>query len=506
MKLFRSGFIVASFTLLSRIFGLIRELFIANMFGTGAIADSVNVAFKLPNLFRRIFGEGALSTVFIPIFNEKLLISKKSAKEFTGEIFGLLLVVLILLVVLMQIFMPYLMFIIAPGFNQSTEKFELTILLCRLTMPYLIFISIAALFGGILNSLEKFAAFAFTPVILSISVILGTLLLEKKLSPAISISLSILIGGLVQVLFMFYCSKKAGFILPPRWHSKNEDVKKFIINMGPASLSAGVGQINLFISQSIASFIPGAVSILSYADRIYQFPLSIIGITFGTILLPELSKIYKINDIVQANLVQNKAIKIGLLLSLPAACGIIALSEPIIHIIYERGAFTSLDTIKTSTAISAFALGLPSFVLSKILTPIFYANGDTKTPLKITLFSLAVNTLLNVILMIPFDHVGIALGSSIAGWYNVWLLYSYAKKYKKINLYPSLKSFCLKVLFNCLIMTLVIILIKYFFFSYFYFGSTLVNILSLSFTVLIGMSIFLLLCSFFKLHRILLSE
>ncbi|CAG2172373.1 unnamed protein product [Oppiella nova] len=248
---------VACFTLISRIFGLIRELFIASLFGATNIADSVNVAFKLPNLFRRIFGEGALVSSFIPIFNEKILESKDSA----------------------------------------------------------------------------------------------------------------------------------------------------------------------------TSFIEGAISILSYADRIYQFPLSLIGVTLGTILLPELSKIYKLNDLKQAVKIQNEAIKIGLLLSLPAAFGIIALADPIIHIIYERGEFSLEDRVKTAEAISAFAIGLPAFILIKILTPIFYANQDTKTPLKITIYSLIINTLLNIILMIKFSHVGIALGSSIAAWYNAFLLYKYTKKH-----------------------------------------------------------------------------
>ena len=496
-----SGITIAFFTFLSRIFGLARELFIASLFGASSTADSVNVAFKLPNLFRRIFGEGALSSVFIPIFNERMLQSKDAARNFTGEIFTLLLLTLITLVVLIQIFMPFLMFIIAPGFNEDKEKFDLTVLLCRISMPYLIFISVTALFGGILNSVKRFAAFAFSPVLLSIFVIVGTVILQKQLLSSIAICLSLLIAGCAQVLFMFYCIIKAGLTFPLIFKPSDKDVKKLLLNMGPATISSGAQQLNLFISQSIASFIPGAVSLLSYADRIYQFPLSIIGVTFGTLLLPELSKIYKINDLEQAAQVLNKAIKAGLLLSMPAAFGIIALSHPIIHIIYEHGAFTADDTIKTAQAISGFAFGLPAFVLIKILMPIFYANQDTKTPLKITLYSLAANTILNFLLIVPLGTVGIALGSSAAAWYNVWLLVKYMKKYNDFSLSASMKLFFLKVLCSCGMMTIAISIINYYYGPYFYSESLFISIMVLTATILAGMLVLLLMSLYFRLHK-----
>lgn len=506
MTIFRSGLTVAIFTLISRIFGLIRELFIANLFGAGATADVVNVAFKLPNLFRRIFGEGALSTVFIPIFNEKLLESDASARSFTGKIFVLLTATLIILTVVMLFFMPSLMYAIAPGFHEDIEKFNLTVLLCRITLPYLIFISIAALFGGILNSVRKFAAFAFTPVILSLIVVIGTLVLQKNYTPAVSVSLSVIIAGMLQVLFMFYCVRRANLSFPLVFQYKDPDVNKFLKNMGPATLSAGAGQLGLFISQSIASFIPGAVSILSYADRIYQFPLSIIGITFGTILLPELSKIYKSNDKGAANLVQNKAIKVALLLSLPAALGIVILSHPIIHIIYERGQFTPQDTIKTAQAISAFALGLPAFVLAKIITPIFYANGDTKTPLKITILTLIANIIFNIALMKPLQHVGIAFGTSMAAWLNVWLLHRYAKRFGTLQLDKSLVNYSFKILVSSFAMSLVILLIRDYGDAYYYSTSTLIKVGYLGASVAAGGSVIFLATIALGMHKILLSK
>jgi len=489
-RLFRSGIIVAFFTLISRIFGLVREQFIASLFGSTTMGDSINVAFKLPNLFRRIFAEGALSSVFIPIYNEKMLLSKKAANNFSGEVFTLLLLTLIIIITLMQIFMPQLMLFIAPGFHGKKEKFELTVFLCRITIPYLIFVSLTALLGGILNSVKKFAAFAFSPVILSVCVIIFTLMFDNYLEAPISISLSLIIAGILQVSFMFVCVKRADLNFPIIFNPSDPDVKKLLINMGPATISSGVQQLNLFISQSIASFIEGAISILSYADRIYQFPLSIIGTSFSTILLPELSKIYKSNDIVAATKIQNKAIKMGLLLSLPATFGVIILSHPIINVIYERGVFTSQDTTNTAEAISAFALGLPAFILAKILTPIFYANGDTKTPLKITLFSIIINTGMNLLLMDSLKHIGIAVGTSIAAWYNLGLLYSYTTKQNKLHIEDGIKLFCGKILLCCIIMSIIIALIKHYCLEYFYSEYLLIKVCMLGSTIAVGMGAF----------------
>ena len=489
-RLFRSGVVVAFFTLISRIFGLVREQCIASLFGSTPMGDSINVAFKLPNLFRRIFAEGALSSVFIPIYNEKMLISKKAANNFSGEVFTLLLLTLIVIIALMQIFMPQLMLFIAPGFHGKKEKFELTVFLCRITIPYLIFVSLTALLGGILNSVKKFAAFAFSPVILSICVIIFTLTFDHYIESTISISLSLIMAGILQVSFMFVCVKRADLNFPIIFNPSDPDVKKLLINMGPATISSGVQQLNLFISQSIASFIEGAISILSYADRIYQFPLSIIGTSFSTILLPELSKIYKSNDIVAAKKIQNNAIRMGLLLSLPATFGIIILSHPIINIIYERGVFTSQDTTNTAEAISAFALGLPAFILAKILTPIFYANGDTKAPLKITLFSIIINTGMNLLLMDSLKHIGIAVGTSIAAWYNLGLLYSYTTKQNKLHIEAGIKLFCGKILLCCTLMSIIIALIKHYYLEYFYSEYLLIKVCMLGSTIAVGMGAF----------------
>ena len=501
--LLRSGIIVAFFTLLSRFFGLARELFIAATFGTTAIADCVNVAFKFPNLFRRIFGEGALSAVFIPMFSEKLVSSKKDATKFSGKIFTLLLLTLTVLTLILQITMPYLMVLIAPGFFANGEKYELAVTLCRITIPYVIFVSITALFGGMLNSVKKFAAFAFVPIIMNVSIIAITPLLQDEYTAQYGISYALIIAGILQVTFMYFCLHRAGLGFPFLFRPKDKEVQKLIKNMGPATMSSGAQQLNLFISQSIASFLPGVVSILSYADRLYQLPLSLIGVTFGTILLPELSQIYKKKNYSKANKLQNKAIKIAFTISIPAMCGLFILASPIIHLIYERGEFNSNDTILTANALAAFSFGLPAFVLAKILTPIFYANLDTKTPFRITIYSLLANTSLNIILMIPFGYIGIAIGSSIASWFNVWLLNKYAKQYGNFQITKETKLFTLKIILSSLLMLSGVIATQYYFGYLFYSNNFIIKILSLLGTIAFAIALFIICAYFFKVHRAL---
>jgi len=503
--LLKSGIIVAFFTLLSRFFGLARELFIAATFGTTAIADCVNVAFKLPNLFRRIFGEGALSAVFIPMFSEKLISSKKDARIFSGKIFTLLLLTLIVLTIIMQIIMPYLMIVIAPGFIAS-EKFDLAVTLCRITMPYVIFVSITALLGGMLNSVRKFAAFAFVPIIMNICIILITPILNSKYAAHFSIGYALLVAGVLQVVFMYFCLRRAGLNFPILFQPKDKEVRKLLRKMGPATMSSGAQQLSLFISQSIASFLPGAVSILSYADRLYQLPMSLIGITFGTILLPELSKIYKKKNYVEANILQNKVVKIALTISIPAMFGLFLLARPIIHLIYERGEFGTNDTIMTANALMGFSFGLPAFVLAKILTPIFYANLDTKTPFKITIYSLTTNIVLNILLMIPFGHVGIALGSSIAAWFNVWLLNKHAKHYGEFKITKESLLFSVKIIIGSCIMGAFVIISTHYYGHLFYDDSFLIKASTLIGTIIIAFIIFVLFLFLMKMHKTLLEK
>lgn len=428
MQLLKSGLIVGVLTFISRIFGLIRELFVASYFGTSFIADSVNTAFKLPNLFRRIFGEGAFSAVFIPMFTAKMNKSKDEAINFGSQVKTILTFSIIVIVFIFMLLMPKLMFIIAPGFIKE-EKFNLTVTLCRITILYMLPICLVAFYGGSLNAIGFFMPFAASPIIMNISLIIFTKILQTWIPSAIAISYSLIISGTVQLVFILYSSKRKGLVFTFKTPKLDKDLVVFFKKFGPAVLTAGVVQLNLFISQSIASYIPGAVSVLSYADRLYQFPLSMIGVAFSAVLLPALAKHYKNKEDSAALTLKNNSIALSLGLSLPAAIGIIMLGKEMVHIIYERGAFKYSDTLATSWALDAFSFGLPAFVLNKILTQIFYANSDTITSFIITLASIVVNIVLNFIaLKSGFGYYGIALGTSIAAWFNLFLQIWYCSR------------------------------------------------------------------------------
>lgn len=450
--LIRSGVIVAVFTLLSRIFGMLRELFIATTFGTTALADAVTVAFKLPNLFRRILGEGALASVFVPIFTEKLRHSQKNANIFASKVFLCVMIIALGLFCIIEFFMPEIMMLLAPGFTSNPDKFQLTVSLCRITMIYLLFITLTALVGSMLNSVGRFAPFAATSIIMNIVIIGGTIWLSNYIENYYAIAFSIVIAGILQLGFIFFSAYRAGLkITIPKLYSEDQDIRKLVKLMVPATISAGALQINLFVSQSISSFIPGAVSILSYADRLYQLPMSIIGVSFATVLLPTLSKLYKSHEVKKARQTQTNAIKIGFFLTMPCCAALIVLAQPMISLIYEYGAFTQQDTINTSYAIAAFSLGLPAFVLSKIFMPIFFAHHDTKTPMKITVQTIASNIVLNLILMQYYGFVGIALGSSISSWIGVYFSVRYTKRFGYFTLTGELVMFLMKLIFCAMI-------------------------------------------------------
>jgi len=507
MNLLKSGIIVTLLTLFSRIFGFAREVSFASIFGTNQIADCVNIAFKFPNLFRRILGEGALSTVFIPIYSKKLVASQKEAHKFSSEIFIMLTLMLICLTCILQILMPFLIILIAPGFLYNNEKYNLTITLCRITLPYVIFISITALFGGMLNSIRKFFAFAFVPIIMNICVLSILYLTKEIIKPHYSISYSLIISGIMQTIFMYFCLHKAGLKFSIALNFTDPDVKILIQRMGPATLSAGAQQINLFIAQSIASFLPRAISILSYADRLYQLPLSLVGVTFSTILLPELSKLYKNHNYIEANLLQNKAIKIAIIISIPTMFGLLTLSQMIVNLIYERGAFSLNDTQLTANALSILSFGLPAFTLVKILNPIFYANLDTKTPAKISLHSIIINIILNIVLAFNYSHLGIAMGSSITAWINFWLLKQHAKKIANFTISHDTKTLSVKVIICSLIMYLVILILLKYFVQLYYLTSILITKIIILFGIItVAIIVFTISAYLFNIHKILFIE
>ena len=405
--------------------GFIRDLLIAALVGPGMISDAFFVAFKIPNLFRRMFAEGAFSAGFVPIFSSILeKLGKDSAQKFAEESLVFLCIVLGILIALFEIFMPIVMLGLAPGFIADPEKFELTVTLSRITFPYLLFISLVSLYGGVLNSVGRFATGAATPILLNISLI-GALLGFRDFLPTTSHALAwgVAVAGVAQLIWMIYATAKAGYVLKLRLPRSSKRIRKLIRRMIPAAFGSGVAQINIAVDILIASLLPaGSISYLFFADRLTQLPLGVIGAATGTVLLPVLSREYELKDYVAASKTFNKAIKIALLFSLPATVALIVASAPIVQVLFERGKFSLDDTYNTASAVWAYAIGIPAYVMIKVLSPGFFARGDTKTPVIIGIFALLINIIFNLLLMGPMLHVGLALATTISAYFNASLL------------------------------------------------------------------------------------
>jgi putative peptidoglycan lipid II flippase len=416
---------VGGYTLGSRLLGFIRDILIAAMLGAGPVSDAFFVAFKLPNFLRRLFAEGAFNAAFVPLFSGELEQNgRASAKAFAEEVLAVLLCVLLLLVVVAQIVMPWLIYVLAPGFADDPEKFDLTVQLTRITFPYILFISLVSLLGGVLNSLYRFAAAAATPIILNLTLIGALLGLSQWTeTPGHALAIGVSAAGVLQFAWLIVALRRAGIALRLPRPRLTPRVKHMLIIIAPAALGAGVAQINLVVDVIIASLLPeGAISFLYYADRINQLPLGVIGVAVGTALLPLLSRQLRAAEDEAAGRAQNRAIEGALLVTLPAAAALMIIAEPTIAVLFERGAFSAAATAASADALIAYAAGLPSFVMIKVLVPGYFARQDTKTPVRIAIVCLTVNVALNLILMGPLGHVGIALATSLSGWLNAALL------------------------------------------------------------------------------------
>lgn len=406
--------------------GFIRDVFIAKYLGVSLLSDAFFAAFRLPNFFRRIFAEGAFNSAFVPIFIEKLDGKKNEDLNFARNVFSLLFYCLLIFTILIQIFMPFVMKLIFPGFFDSPEKSELLISLSRITIFYLIFISMVSLLSGILNSLGKFAVPAAAPILLNGTLVLAIFILGP-ISPTYAHALSwgVFAAGILQFIFLFIFTVKSGYLLYPKWPKINEDIKKFFKKILPGIIGANVMQINLLIDSIFASMIFGAVSYLYYSDRINQLPLAMIGIAIGIALLPSLSKKIRDKKDDEAIKLQNIAIEVGLILVIPAATALSILALPIITTLFERGEFTATQSNFVANALGFYALGLPAYVLVKIMEPSFFSRGDTKTPMKIAFICMLANIISNcTFYYFKFGYLGIVLSSVICGYLNLTLLTS----------------------------------------------------------------------------------
>lgn len=424
-NLFRPLITVSGFTAISRVLGYVRDKLIASYLGASDISDAFFLALRLPNLFRRLFAEGAFNAAFVPLFSKLYYDQPQKGISFLHLAQTYLGLILCALVLFFEIFMPQLISIIGPGFKSHALKFHMAIEFSRITFPYILFIAMAALLAGVLNTLNRFAAATAAPIILNIFTILALVFLESHtLKMGYGLSIAVCLAGIAQLIWVLVATHQAGIPIKFVKPSLSPEVKELFQKMAPGILGAGVYQFNMLISDIIASFIPSAISYLAFADRINQLPLSMIGIAMGTVLLPLLTTHFHKNDIKAALKVQNQAIQVALLLSLPAAIALVFISYPIIQVLFEGGKFTKDATYATAMTLSGFALGLPAYVLIKVLNANFFARKDTTTPVKMASLCLVLNVLLNMGFAYFWGYVGIAIATAISSWINMVMLAS----------------------------------------------------------------------------------
>ncbi len=418
-----AGFLtVGLWTLLSRVFGFIRDIFIAATLGAGPVAEVFLIAFALPNMFRRFFAEGAFNMAFVPMFSKKLE-SGEDPGGFARDAFAGLATILIALTVIALFAMPWLVVAMASGFL-GDARFDLAVDYGRIAFPYILFISLAALLSGVLNATGRFVAAAAAPVILNVMLV-GAMGLAIRLGWDVGDALiwTVPLAGIAQLAFVWVAAARAGFRLMPRWPRLTPELKRLAIIAAPAALAGGVVQVNLLIGRQVASFFDGAIAWLSYADRLYQLPLGVVGIAIGVVLLPDLSRRLESGDTAGGRDAFNRATEFSLALTVPAAVALAMVPVPLVSVLFERGAFDADDTAATALALMVYGLGLPAFVLQKTLQPLFFARADTKRPFYYALAAMVVNAGVAIGLAPVIGFIAAAIGTTVAGWVMVWLLW-----------------------------------------------------------------------------------
>ena len=458
MNLLSSASVFSFFTLISRLLGYLRDILIAIFLGASIFADAFFVAFRLPNTFRRLFAEGTFNAAFIPSYTSAKIEDKEKGKKFADNVLSALFLILLIIVTIVEIFTPYLIYVIAPGFLGDEIKFNLAVELTRITFPFLLFVSLSSFFAGILNSNNKFAAAAAAPIILNVVLILSLIYsFFQGLDYAKQLSYGVTLAGIIQLIFLIYLTKS--FYKPVLNFSLKltNKVKFFFKKLLPSILSSGVTQINILVGTVIASFQTGAVSYLYYADRVYQINLAIAGIAVGTVSLPVLSKAFKMNNVKKISQIQNKSFELSLLFSMPACFGLIIASNEIVGALFGYGSFSIKDVEMTAAALKFFGYGVPAFALIKILSNFFFARDNTKTPFYISLFIVSLNILISVSLFKKIGFIIIPMATSISTWFGVFI-YLYLLNSKKILLLKNqLIINFIKILISTIIMSLVLL-------------------------------------------------
>ena len=458
MNLLSSTYVFSFFTLLSRVLGYLRDILIAIFLGASIYADAFFVAFRLPNTFRRLFAEGTFNAAFIPSYVSENTKNQKRGKKFADEVLNLLIFILFFIVLLVEIFTPYLVYLIAPGFSENSEKFNLAVEFTRITFPFLLFVSISSFFSGILNSNNRFAAAAAAPIILNIILILSLLISYFfNLNFAKQLSYGVTLAGIIQLMFLMFFTQryyKPSIEFKTKISSK---VKFFFKKLLPSILSSGVTQINILVGTIIASFEASAVSYLYYADRIYQINLAIAGIAVGTVSLPVLSKAFKQKNNSKISNIQSRSIELSLLLSIPASLGLILASKEIVNALFGYGSFTIENINMTASALKYFGYGIPAFALIKILSNFFFARNNTKTPFYISTFIVLLNILISITFFNRIGFIIIPISTSISTWIGV-ILYTYLLYDKNFLLLKNyLPKNIIKIILSAIFMSLLLI-------------------------------------------------
>ncbi len=457
MNLLSSTSVFSFYTLISRILGYIRDILIAIFLGASMFADAFFVAFRLPNTFRRLFAEGTFNAAFIPSYTAEKNKDNKKGKKFADDVISFLIIILLIIIFIVEIFTPYVVYLIAPGFFEETEKFNLAVEFTRITFPFLIFVSLSSFFSGILNSNNKFAAAAAAPIILNI-ILIASLSISYflNLDIAKNLSYAVTLSGVIQLIFLIFFTKK---YYKPSINLKlkiNNKVNLFIKKLLPSIFSSGVTQINILIGTIIASFESSAVSYLYYADRVYQINLAIAGIAVGTVSLPVLANAISKKRISKVYKIQNNSIQLSLLLSVPASLGLIIASEQIVNALFGYGSFSEKNILMTASALKYFGYGIPAFALVKVLSNLFFARNNTKTPFYMSLLIVTLNIIISLSFFNQVGFVIIPIATSISTWIGVIIYFILLKRLRYLNYDAQLLSNLLKVIFSSFLMCIIL--------------------------------------------------
>ncbi|WP_054005401.1 murein biosynthesis integral membrane protein MurJ [Cypionkella psychrotolerans] len=423
ISLLRSILTVGGWTLLSRGAGFARDMMMAAYLGAGPIADAFNVAFSLPNMFRRFFAEGAFNMAFVPMFAKKLE-GGEDANGFARDAFNGLAAILIIFSIIGTFAMPWLVWAMASGFA-GDARFDLAVLYGQIGFNYILFISLVALLSGVLNAYGHFTEAGFVPVLMNL-IFIAMMFLAAKLGWDIGLTLAwaVPITGVAQLAFTWYSAAKLGLSFSPRWPKITPELKRLAIIAGPAILSGGVVQINMLVGRQVASYTEGAVSWLVYADRLYQLPLGVVAIAIGTVLLPDLSRRLRAGDEAGGRESFNRGTELALALTFPCAVALMVIALPLTQVLYQRGAFTADDTAATALVLAIYGAGLPAFVLHKVYQPLYYAREDSRSPFRFAIVSMIINAVIAIGLTHYIGFAAAALATTLAGWMmaaQLWL-------------------------------------------------------------------------------------